>query len=179
MDAVNAPDAAPVAETVRTTAPYIVFYDGACVLCHTGMRQLIGLDRDGVLHYAQLQGETARSFGIDWDDDGTPGGQTFVFIDNTGPEPVIYERMAAVRAELEAIGRLRPVTFLLRVVPLGVSNALYRLIAATRYLLWGSYSDEATGRAGTRGIIPRLLRRGDEPGACPLPPRRARERFLP
>lgn len=178
MEAVNAvsdPDAVPA----RPDARYIVFYDGACVLCHAGMRQLMGLDRDGLLHYAQLQGETARSFGIDWDDDGSPGAQTFVFVDNSGAEPVVHERMRAVRAELEAIDRLRFVTWVLRVVPLPVSNAVYRVIAATRYRLWGSYRDDSSGRPGRVGLVPRLLRRNDEPGACPLPPRRVRDRFLP
>lgn len=138
-----------------TAAPYVVFYDGVCVLCHVGMKQLMKLDRLGVLHYAQLQGETAKSFGIDWDDTANAGTQTFVFIDNSGPEPVIHERMRAVRAELEVIGRLKPVTLLLRVIPLPITNALYRVIAATRYRLWGTYD------------------------VCPLPPAEVRSRFLP
>jgi predicted DCC family thiol-disulfide oxidoreductase YuxK len=137
------------------TAPYIVFFDGVCVLCHTGMKQLMALDTEGKLSYAQLQGETAKAFGIDWDDDGKPGSQTFVFIDNSGPEPAVYERMRAVRAELEVIDRLPVMTFLLKVIPLPVSNLLYRLIAATRYRLWGTYDE------------------------CPLPPERVRNRFLP
>lgn len=141
--------------TGRTTAPYVVFYDGVCVLCHTGMGLLMRLDREHRLHYAQLQGETAKSFGIDWDDDASPGSQTFVFVDNSGPEPVVYERMRAVRAELEVIGRWKPVTWALRVIPLPVTNLLYRLIAATRYRLFGTYE------------------------TCPLPPPEVRSRFLP
>lgn len=179
MEAPNSTVDVAAGRVDAATAPYIVFYDGVCVLCHTGMRQLMGLDRENVLHYAQLQGETARSFGIEWEDDGKPGGQTFVFIDNSGPEPIVYERMRAVRAELEVIGRLPVLTFLLRVIPLPITNALYRMIAATRYRLWGAYDNGATGAAGTRGLVPRLLRRGSEPGACPLPPRRARDRMLP
>ena len=76
-------------------------------------------------------------------------------VDDTGPEPVIYERMRAVRAELEVIGRLKPVTVLLRVIPLPITNAVYRVIAATRYRLWGTYD------------------------VCPLPPAEVRSRFLP
>ena len=136
-------------------ADYIVFFDGVCVLCHTGMKQLMALDTDGQLHYAQLQGETAKAFGIDWDDDAKPGSQTFVFIDNSGPEPIIHRRMRAVRAELEVIGRLRAVTLALTVIPLPISNLIYRVIAATRYRLWGTYD------------------------VCPLPPTRVRSRFLP
>lgn len=142
-------------EAADITAPYIVFFDGVCVLCHTGMRQLMALDTEGKLHYAQLQGETARAFGIDWDDGGKAGSQTFVFIDNSGDEPIVHERMRAVRAELEVIGRLKPLTVALKVIPLPISNLLYRLIAATRYRLWGTYD------------------------SCPLPPERVRSRFLP
>ena len=151
-----------LADAVETTsgaaaidADYIVFFDGVCVLCHTGMKQLMALDKEGTLHYAQLQGETAKAFGIDWDDSANAGSQTFVFIDNSGAEPVIHERMRAVRAELEVIDRLPVATFLLKVVPLPVSNLLYRLIAATRYRLFGTYD------------------------VCPVPPAHVRSRFLP
>lgn len=153
----NEPDAGEedTPQPATVDADYIVFFDGICVLCHTGMKQLQALDTEGKLHYAQLQGETAEAFGIEWDESASAGSQTFAFVDNTGPEPVVHQRMRAVRAELEAIDRLPVLQFLLRVVPLPISDLVYRLIAATRYRIFGTYDE------------------------CPIPPPDVRARFLP
>jgi predicted DCC family thiol-disulfide oxidoreductase YuxK len=147
--------AEPLDTPPAVEADYVVLFDGLCVLCHTGMRQLMALDSDELLHYSPLQGETAKAFGINWDNDATAGSQTFVFVDNSGPEPIVHERMRAVRAELEVIGRLRVLCWLLKVTPLPISNLGYRLIAATRYRLFGTYDE------------------------CPLPHPKVRSRFLP
>lgn len=135
--------------------PYVVLYDGVCGLCHRGVRALMDLDRDRLLHFAPLQGETAAQLGIDWDPDAPPGDATFVFVDNTGARPVHHERMDGVVAELDAIGRLPVVAAVLWRTPKPLADAAYRLIAASRYRLFG---------------------RLDE---CRLPTRSQRERFLP
>lgn len=134
---------------------YIVFYDGVCVLCQTGIKQLMRLDTRGQFHYAQLQGETAQSYGIEWDNSVPASEQTLMFVDHSSGQPIVYERMRAVRAALETAGRLKPLSWLLRVVPLPLSNAIYRVIAGTRYRLWGTYD------------------------VCPMPPADVRARFLP
>lgn len=135
--------------------PFVVLYDGVCGLCHRGVRTLIDLDRDGLLHYAPLQGSTAAGLGIDWDPDAPPADATFVFVDNTGDRPRHHERMDGVVAELDAIGRLPVVAAVLRRTPKPLADGLYRLIAANRYRLFG---------------------RMDE---CRLPTRSQRARFLP
>lgn len=135
--------------------PYIVLYDGVCGLCHRGVRGLMGLDRDRLLHFAPLQGETAARLGIQWDDGGPASADTFVFVDNTGDAPVHHERMDGVVAELRAIGRMRPLATILDLVPKPVADGLYKLIAASRYRLFGRFDQ------------------------CELPTRSQRERFLP
>lgn len=135
--------------------PYIVLYDGVCGLCHRGVRALMDLDRDHLLHYAPLQGETAARLGVEWDDDGPAGDDTFVFVDNTGPAPVHHERMDGVIAELRAIDRLPVVATVLQWTPKPVADAMYRAIAASRYRLFGQFDE------------------------CRLPTRSQRERFLP
>ncbi len=135
--------------------PYVVLYDGVCGLCHRGVRSLMGLDRDRLLHFAPLQGETAARLGIVWSDDGPASADTFVFIDNTGAEPVHHERMDGVAAELRAIGRMRPVAAVIETMPKSIADGIYRLIAASRYRLFGQFDE------------------------CKLPARSQRERFLP
>ena len=135
--------------------PYIVLYDGVCGLCHRGVRSLMGLDRDRILHFAPLQGETAARLGVQWDDDGPAAADTFVFVDNTGDAPVHHERMDGVAAELKAIGRLAPVAAVIRITPEPVADLAYKAIAASRYRLFGKFDQ------------------------CELPTRSQRERFLP
>jgi predicted DCC family thiol-disulfide oxidoreductase YuxK len=135
--------------------PYIVLYDGVCGLCHRGVRALMDLDRDRLLHFAPLQGETAARLGVDWDDEGPASDDTFVFVDNTGDAPVRHERMAGVAAELRAIGRMVPVAAILERTPPVVADGFYRLIAASRYRLFGQFDE------------------------CRLPARSQQERFLP
>ncbi|WP_436794888.1 thiol-disulfide oxidoreductase DCC family protein [Actinospongicola halichondriae] len=134
---------------------HIVLYDGVCGLCHRGVRSLMGLDRDRILHFAPLQGETAARLGIVWEDDGPASADTFVFVDNTGPEPVHHERMDGVAAELRAIGRLAPVAAIIRHTPKRIADGAYKVIAASRYRLFGKFDQ------------------------CELPTRSQRERFLP
>lgn len=152
MTAVD-PDA--TGDDLSDLPPYVVLYDGVCGLCHRGVRALMGLDRDRLLHFAPLQGETAARLGVDWDDDGPASADTFVFVDNTGSEPVLHERMAGVAAELRAIGRMRPLAAILEWTPDVVADSIYKLIAASRYRLFGRFDQ------------------------CELPTRSQRERFLP
>lgn len=148
-------DEAVTPTTLEELPPYVVLYDGVCGLCHRGVRALMGLDRERQLHFAPLQGETAAAFGVQWDPDSHSADDTFVFVDNTGAEPVLHERMNGVEAELRAIGRLPAVAAVLRFTPEPVANAIYRVIAATRYRIFGQYDE------------------------CKLPTRSQRERFLP
>ncbi len=146
---------ADVSAATSDLPPYIVLYDGVCGLCHRGVRALMDLDKDRELHFAPLQGDTAARLGIDWDPEALPIDATFVFVDNTGAAPVHHERMDGVVAELRAIGRMPALATVLRVTPKPIANGLYRVIAASRYRLFGRFDE------------------------CKLPTRSQRERFLP
>ena len=39
--------------------PHVLFYDGVCAMCNGIVKTMIRLDREGIFHYAPLQGETA------------------------------------------------------------------------------------------------------------------------
>ena len=156
-DAARAPASGPgeAPDPVGDLPAYVVLYDGVCGLCHRGVRALMDLDRERQLHFAPLQGTTAERLGIDWDPEAPSGDATFVFVDNTGAVPVHHERMDGVVAELDVIGRLPFVASVLRRMPRFLADGLYRVIAASRYRVFG---------------------RMDE---CRLPTRSQRERFLP
>lgn len=125
----------------RTLPDYIVFYDGVCALCNEGIRQLMRLDTHGRLRYAPLQGETARALGIEWDAAAPDHEATFRFVDTTGDEPRISERMTAVADELAAIDRFPLVQAWIRLSPKPLMDLLYTGIAASRYRLFGKYDE--------------------------------------
>lgn len=132
----------PTPTPTATELPdFIVFYDGVCALCNEGIRQLMRLDTDAKLRYAPLQGETAKAVGIEWDDDAPDHEATFRFVDTTGPEPKISERMTAVADELAAIDRFPLVQAWIRLSPKPVMDLLYTGIAASRYRLFGKYDE--------------------------------------
>ncbi len=130
-----------VADTAeRTDLPeHIVLYDGTCVLCHRGVRALMALDTHRRLHFAPLQGPTARALGVDWDDDAPPGSATFRYVDNTSGIPVLHERMDGVAAQLDVIDRLPVLARAIRIIPRPIADGLYRIVAATRFALFGRY----------------------------------------
>lgn len=136
---------APVALPAR-----LVFYDGECGLCHRAVRFLVRLDRERLLRYAPLTGETAERAraalahfpkSID----------TLVFVDHGR---VFVRSQAVLRAAaygstafrvLAAIGWLaRP-----------VADLMYRVVAQVR-----------------RGVFGRA-------DACEVPAPEARHLFLP
>lgn len=152
-------------------ARHVVLYDGVCGLCDRSVRFLLAEDREGVLHYAQLQGDPARGLlareGPEAQDDraeaaeapgaeADPGApETMVLIRDAGSDRErAFERSTAVLVTLDLIGGVwRPISWL-RAVPAPLRDAAYRFIAANRYRWFGRYD------------------------VCALPPPAARKRFL-
>ena len=116
------------------TRPIIaLFLDGTCLFCNQVASFILRHDKQGVFHYAHLQGELARTVlarhGL------TPDIDTIYAVTNYG-EP--NER---VLADGE-VGRLVwptlfPIAVVVRFVPLFILNWQYRLFAKIRYRLFG------------------------------------------
>jgi predicted DCC family thiol-disulfide oxidoreductase YuxK len=117
---------------VTSAEPPIVLYDGVCGLCSKTVRFLIRRDREGVLRFAPLQGETAAR------------------LREVHPEiPRTLESVVLVedgRAWLRSKAFLRGARYLtrpwrwawyLRWMPGFLLDLGYRVIAAVRYRIWG------------------------------------------
>lgn len=129
---------------------HLIFYDGACAMCNGIVKWLLRVDRRGVFSFAALEGETADRARLLYP-------TMHVDIDT-----MVYVRDGAVflrsRGALEAMRELPypwKVVSWLRVLPAWLTDAFYRLVAASRYRLFGRYDE------------------------CPLPPAAHRPRFLP
>jgi len=110
----------------------LLLFDGHCVLCSNGVAFAIERDREGVVHYAALQSPAGarllRAVGLPED-----YNESVIMIDRGR----VWARSAA---GLMMLRRLRapwrwfwPLIY----VPAVIRDSVYRVIAATRYRVWG------------------------------------------
>jgi len=129
----------------------MVFYDGACGLCHRAVRFAIARDRDGRhFRFAALGGEAFRRLVPEAQRAGLPDSIVVLTADGT-----LLARSTAVVHILERIGGpWRLMGGLLALVPQGIRDLGYDGIARVRH---------------------RLFRRPTD--ACPVTPPELRARF--
>ena len=130
--------------------PHVIFYDGVCALCNGLVRLMVRVDRAQRFHFAPLQGETAEL------------ARRLVPEFPEGLESVVYLKQGEVLLRSKAAtSALRQVPYPTKalswigVLPTGLTDAIYRFVAAVRYRVFGRYDH------------------------CPLPTEQHRLRFLP
>jgi len=118
----------------------VLLYDGTCSLCNGFVRLLLRIDRGGRIRFAPLQSAPAQDFlkraGLP-----TADFDSLVFVpdwDRREPGAPLLRTDGALAALAEVGGAWRALTWL-RIVPAFVRDAAYRLIARTRYALFGEY----------------------------------------
>ena len=123
-----------------TRSHTVVFFDGVCGLCDRLVRFLLPRDRRGVLRFAPLQGDlarqTLRKHGLDPAD-----LDSVVVVSNWSlPDERAFTRSRAVLLTLDALdGGWRVVAQVAQVVPLPLADAAYRLVARSRYRIFGRF----------------------------------------
>lgn len=122
----------------------IAVMDGECALCSWGARTIARLDRDETFRIcpvrSPLGSALARHYGLE---PGDP--ETWLFIEN-GEAASGMEAIILIGERLGGVGRLATV---LRVLPRGLREWLYRRIARNRYR-FGRSDMCATPDAGLR-----------------------------
>ena len=133
----------------------IVLYDGLCALCNGLVRFVLARDRAGVFRFASLQGDVARTALARHGRD-PHALDTLVVVLNAGlpTERLLDQSTAALFVLRQLPGIWNAVGGVMNAVPTSLRDAVYRLIARTRYRTFGKYD------------------------ACPLPPPGVRDRFL-
>ena len=133
----------------------VVLFDGVCVLCDSSMRWLIDWDRNGILSFAPLQGETAREI-LQRHPEVTGDLSTVVYVRDfrkSGREDLLSLRRAT--AILRDLGGGYRLLALFRLLPRALRDAAYDWVAAHRYRWFGKLD------------------------ACRLPRKGEEKRFLP
>lgn len=130
----------------------VLFYDGACGLCHRAVRAMLRIDRQAHLRFAPLGGETFRAVVPAAERDHLPDSLVLVV---PGRAPVV--RSVAVLEAMRIVGGpwLAMAAVIAR-VPRPLADRLYDAVARSRRRLFAAPGD-----------------------ACPVPPGPDRARFLP
>jgi predicted DCC family thiol-disulfide oxidoreductase YuxK len=112
---------------------YLVLYDGECGLCDRSVQWLLRHDKQDVLRYAPLQGATARAFV-----ERTDAFDTIVFVEKgeDGAVRVSHRSRAAFRI-LSRLGGVWRMISWLRILPLALTDLVYRFVAARRIRWFG------------------------------------------
>ena len=133
----------------------LVFYDGVCGLCNRLVRFLIRRDRRGLLKYAPLQGTTAQAtLARHRLDSGDLNSVVVVLHWGTTHERTLTRSRAVLETLTVLGGRWRTLAAIGRLVPRVLADAMYRVVARSRYRIFGQFE------------------------TCPIPPREWRDRFL-
>jgi predicted DCC family thiol-disulfide oxidoreductase YuxK len=119
----------------------VLLFDGECGLCNRVVRALLRLDRRARLRFAPLQGPAAQAF---LRAHGLPTGDfdSFVYVPDwkgEGSADFLLRTDALVAVLRACGGPCRMPAAALRLVPAGIRNAAYRLVARWRYRLFGAW----------------------------------------
>jgi len=110
----------------------IVLFDGVCNLCNGSVQFIIKRDPAGTLRFASLQSEFGQSqlkkFNIRSD-----ALHSIILIE----KHVCYQRSDAALKIASRLTGLWPALSVFRIIPRFIRDALYNLIAANRYRMFG------------------------------------------
>lgn len=119
--------------TLEAAGP-IVLYDGVCGLCSRTVRWLIDHDRDGLLRFAPLQGSTTAELRATYP--GIPQNLDSVVLIDGGR---MYLRSKVFLYGARYLTAPWRWAYNFRWMPGWLLDLGYRLIAASRYRLWGKF----------------------------------------
>ena len=113
----------------------IVFFDGVCGLCNRTVDFVLSEDRERNFLFSPLQGETFQRIARDHPEIMNADS---IFVLRRKPEgEELLLRSDAILYILYKLPRFRWLGRLGYLCPAPIRNILYRLIAATRYPIWG------------------------------------------
>jgi predicted DCC family thiol-disulfide oxidoreductase YuxK len=113
----------------------IIFFDGVCGLCNRTVDFVLSEDRERNFLFSPLQGETFQRIAQNHPETMNVDS---IFVLRCKPEgEELLLRGDAIVYILNKLPRYRWLGWLGYICPAPIRNFLYRLIAATRYPIWG------------------------------------------
>ena len=118
-------------KTTETQDTPIIFFDGVCSMCNRFVDLILRIDSNGVFRFAPIQGETAERLLPPLSE--APQEWSMFYLDERG----IREESDAFLAVYRRLGGTWGFLSLLRLVPRGIRDFVYRTIARNRYRWFG------------------------------------------
>jgi predicted DCC family thiol-disulfide oxidoreductase YuxK len=113
----------------------ILFFDGVCGLCNRAVDFVLQEDRDQKFLFAPLQGETFKALVKDHPE-ASAVDSAFVLCYTAQGEQLLM-RSDAMFYILGQLPQFRWIARIGHFIPRPIRDAVYRLIASTRYRVWG------------------------------------------
>ena len=109
----------------------IVFFDGFCNLCNFAVSTLIKLDKKRLLRFSPLSGKTSQELNISA---RINEADSLVYLNDTH----ISIKSSAVLSILKDLyPALRPLIFILNLIPNFIGDLIYDIVAKYRYRIFG------------------------------------------
>ena len=123
-------------ETDKTTKgvmqnPPIIFFDGVCGMCNRFVDLILRIDTKGIFRFTPIQGETAKQLLPPLSE--APQEWSMFYLDERG----IHKESDAFLEVYHRLGGAWWFLSLLRLVPRGVRDFVYRTVARNRYRWFG------------------------------------------
>jgi predicted DCC family thiol-disulfide oxidoreductase YuxK len=146
--------AGPNRTPVRWPDDGIILYDGVCVLCSGWMRFVLKRDKEGLFRFAPMQSDYGRALAL----------ELHINPDDPDTNAVIWKATAYRQSDaaLRVISLLPGLGWVaaFRIVPRPLRDMVYRLIARTRYQVWGRHAVcDLGGAAIADRVVTALVRR--------------------
>ena len=120
----------------KTTAPFIILFDGVCNLCAGSVQFILKHDTQQQFHFGTLQGAFGQQV---LQQQGLPAAdlQSFILLEGS----TIYTRSTAALRVLKHLGGGWRLLYAFILVPEGVRDVFYKLIARNRYKWFGKKTE--------------------------------------
>ena len=136
LDRTQPPTSIMNSETDKTTDHVaqetpIIFFDGVCGMCNRFVDLILRIDSNGAFRFAPIQGEAAKQMLPPLPD--APQEWSMFYLDERG----IHTESDAFLEVYRHLGGAWWLLSLLRLVPRGIRNFVYRTVARNRYRWFG------------------------------------------
>src|ERR1039457_3409022 len=120
-----------------SAARHLILYDAVCALCTGLVRFVLPRDRRQVFHFASLQSDLGQSLVRRFGRDPDPLDTFYVVSNYRSASPALLGRARAALFVVKALMSPWRVLTVFGVLPDGILNPAYNLIARNRYRLFG------------------------------------------
>ena len=122
---------------VPARGEHLILYDGVCGLCNRLNRFVLRRDTRAVFAFASLQSPTARSILPRLGGNAESLDTVYVVVNYRSESPVLLSKSGAASFVMKTLGIGGPLSWASRVLPEGLLNFGYDLIARNRYRVFG------------------------------------------